>query len=245
DVVEGRGVGGGVGGETVERGVHDTLEGVALSLREDGHHAGEDGRGEAGAAGDGEVLAGGVAEAGGAGTRLTLDPCGLITCAVGIGGVVGGGIEGDVRHEAAAGHAGGAAARWGDAGDAGLPRRRCSEDAGAASAGRERVLGKGCGVVVPGLLRYVRERGGHDVRASGCGEVLVVGGGDGSGGELGAADRCDEGTGRGEIDGEAVGLRHGGGGGGIEAVGRTVVTGCGDNRLALRGGLLQKGVEGV
>ena len=46
-----------VGGQRIQRGIQQALaRRIALLLVENGHHAGKDGRGEAGAAGNGQIL---------------------------------------------------------------------------------------------------------------------------------------------------------------------------------------------
>ncbi len=92
------------------------------------------------------------------------------------------------------------------------------------------------------------EGGDDGVRAVGGGEVGVVAGGDVGCGQLGAADRGDVLAGGWEVDGELLFAGKGDPLGGLltdVAVGRAVVAGCGDDGLALGGGLLEGGVDGV
>ena len=120
-------------------------------------------------------------------------------------------------------------------------RRARGKDADASAARGERVGGEGRGVVVPGLLGDVGERGGDDVRAAGCGEELAVGIGDGGGGELGAADAGDVLAGGWEVDGK--GLFGGDVVGSAVAVSGAIVAGGGDDGLSLGGGLLEHSVQ--
>ena len=212
--MESRTIGCSAGSQSVEFGIHQPLPSVvALGLIDNGHHAGEDGRGKTSASGDGEVLVVGIAETVGA-APSDAGIC-AVAGAVEIASIIGRSIQRNVRDEAEA-------ASGGDTSNASLPgwTRRQGTDA-TATRGKT-VSGA---VIVPYLFGDVGERGADDVGGSLCGKVGIVTCSNISSWKLRATQTGDILTAGRKVDGESF-LLSGAEDGRIiaGAIGRSIVT---------------------